>query len=412
MGTNKSAFSSTTVLYRPKAGTFTARLQCATGDITQNYDGEYKDANATDENNSVGNNCSPNFNSSSPIISMISISSRTSVGILSGDNINSVMWYLNDQLISFDAITKYSLTLGSGTVTSIPGYFYATKDANGIPTLKICKNLPDITMGQSCTIKCVVNFTSQTYTDTISATYTIPINQGKQSGYRATIVSEGDSTPFTIVEKGGSCTLAAVLYNNGTIVTSSTATPLYYQWYKQSVSGNNSIWVTVAGATSRTLTVTDADVDTYGVYRCGIYVGGTKSGDTYSGGEWYYDSQSVMDASDPYEIDANPGHYSGATIDTNGNITSAGTKDGIEESISDSDEYVEYAPKLVKRGGTTSVSASFWFVASDAAGVTLYSTYNDSSKTSSGESKMDVTPNMCEQAGGDVAISIWGKASV
>jgi hypothetical protein len=119
-----------------------------------------------------------------------------------------------------------------------------------------------------------------------------------------------------------------------------------------------------------------------------------------------------MDASDPYEIDANPGHYSGATIDTNGNITSAGTKDGIEESISDSDEYVEYAPKLVKRGGTTSVSASFWFVASDAAGVTLYSTYNDSSKTSSGESKMDVTPNMCEQAGGDVAISIWGKASV
>lgn len=412
MGTNKSAFGSTTVLYRPKAGTFTARLQCATGDITQNYDGEYKDANATDASGTVGNNCSPNFNSVSPILSMIAISSRVSVGILKGDSISNVLWYLNDQLISFDSSTHYSLTLGSGNVTSISGYFYAVKDANGIPTLKICKNLPDITTGQSCTIKSIISFTSQTYSDTISATYTIPINAGKQSGYRATIISEGDTTPFTIVEKGGSCTLAAELYDNGTVVNSSTATPLYYQWYKQSVSGNTSIWVAVDGATARTLTVTDSDVDTYGVYRCGIYVGGTKSGSIYSGGEWYYDSQSVMDASDPYEIDTNPSHYSGATIDTNGNITSAGTKDGIEESISDSDEYVEYTPKIVKRGDTTSVPSVFWFVASDAAGVTLYSTYNDSSKTSTGEKKIDITPNMCEQAGGDVAVSIWGKVNV
>ena len=97
----------------------------------------------------------------------------------------------------------------------------------------------------------------------------------------------------------------------------------------------------------------------------------------------------MLDASDPYDIDPHPDPEDEAiSEDTSGNGT------------------VTYTPVVVKRGtNTKALDTTFYFVVKDAAGVYL----NSSSDRTTPKSSYSVTRAHCQQAGGDVSVTITAK---
>ena len=97
------------------------------------------------------------------------------------------------------------------------------------------------------------------------------------------------------------------------------------------------------------------------------------------------DTQSVMDASDPFDLILNP------------------TPE--DETIRESGDTVVYKPILVKRGSTTKYKdMTFYFVFMDSAGVVLNPSTSGTAATSG-----TCTWDMCQQAGGNVAWTITTK---
>ena len=115
-----------------------------------------------------------------------------------------------------------------------------------------------------------------------------------------------------------------------------------------------------------------------GEYRVTVFRSGTEIGK---------DIQGVMDASDPFDIDAHPDPEDEAiTEDTSGN------------------GQVTYTPVVVKRGtNTKALDTTFYFFVKDAAGNPLNTDYT-TAKTS-----CSVTRAQCQQAGGDVSVTITAK---
>lgn len=149
-------------------------------------------------------------------------------------------------------------------------------------------------------------------------------------------------------------------------------TGLTYKWYNQT----NGAWTVMSGKTTQTLTVTNDMVDTTGVFRVEVYQGGKLIGQ---------DTQSVMDASDPFDLILNP------------------TPE--DETIRESGDTVVYKPILVKRGSTTKYKdMTFYFVFMDSAGVVLNPSTSGTAATSG-----TCTWDMCQQAGGNVAWTITTK---
>ena len=156
-------------------------------------------------------------------------------------------------------------------------------------------------------------------------------------------------------------------YQSGNALTKD----LSYKWEKMGATG----WEELGGKTSQTLTVSGNDINTYGEFRVHVYRSGAEIGT---------DIQGVMDASDPYDIDPHPDPEDEAiTEDTTGNGE------------------VTYTPVVVKRGTSTkALDTQFYFVLKDAAGVYL-NTDRDTPKAS-----QTVTRAHCQQAGGDVSVTI------
>ena len=151
-----------------------------------------------------------------------------------------------------------------------------------------------------------------------------------------------------------------------------STTGLAYKWYNQV----NGAWSVLSGKTTQTLTVTNDMVDTTGVFRVEVYQGGKLIGQ---------DTQSVMDASDPFDLILNP------------------TPE--DETIRESGDTVVYKPILVKRGSTTKYKdMTFYFVFMDSAGVVLNPSTSGTAATSG-----TCTWDMCQQAGGNVAWTITTK---
>ena len=177
----------------------------------------------------------------------------------------------------------------------------------------------------------------------------------------------GDTKNFVITAKGGSCVLKAMAYQSGQALSKD----LTYVWEKMEATG----WVAITGVTSQTLTVNGADINTYGEYRVHVLRAGAEIGT---------DIQSVMDASDPYDIDPHP----------------SPEDEAITEDASGNGE-VTYTPQVVTRGtGMKALDTQFYFVLKDAAGVYLNSD-RDTPKAS-----QTVTRAHCMQAGGDVSVTI------
>lgn len=340
------ASTSRTIKFISKAGTYTAVIMSPTGDLYQEYEGTVNDVT----------NVYPDFSVLKPILYFVCTSSRVAEGVADPD---SMEYYFNGEKINFS---------GGVSTGTFAGYFKTLAPSGDqlYYGLQILKNIADLAGYAPAVIKMVATISYGTQSDQIQASYTIPIQQATGSSYRVTIMA-GDTKNFVITAKGGSCVLKAMAYQSGQALSKD----LTYVWEKMEATG----WVAIAGATSQTLTVNGADINTYGEYRVHVLRAGTEIGT---------DIQSVMDASDPYDIDPHPSPEDEAiTEDTSGNGE------------------VTYTPQVVTRGtGTKALDTQFYFVLKDAAGVYLNSD-RDTPKAS-----QIVTRAHCMQAGGDVSVTI------
>lgn len=340
------ASTSRTIKFISKAGTYTALIMSPSGDLFIDYEGTTNDVTAV----------YPNFATTKPILYFVCMSSRVAEGVADPD---AMEYYFNGEKITFS---------GGVSTGTFAGYFQTVAPSGDqlYYGLQILKDISALAGYAPATIKMVATVSYGTQSDTIQATYTIPIQQATGSSYRVTIAA-GDTKNFVITTKGGSCILKAMAYQSGNALTKD----LTYVWEKMEATG----WVTITGATSQTLTVYADDINTYGEYRVHVKRAGAEIGT---------DIQSVMDASDPYDIDPHPNPEDEAiTEDTTGNGE------------------VTYTPVVVKRGTSTkALDTQFYFVLKDAAGV-----YLNSDRTTP-KTSQTVTRAHCVQAGGDVSVTI------
>lgn len=341
-----TASTSRTIKFISKAGTYTAIIMCPTGDLYQDYEGTTSDVTAI----------YPNFAATKPILYFVCTSSRVAEGVADPD---AMEYYFNGIKISFS---------GGVSTGTFAGYFKTITPSgdNLYYGLQILKNIADIAGYAPAIIKMVATISYGTQSDTIQASYSIPIQQATGSSYRVTIAA-GDNKNFVITDKAGSCILKAMAYQSGNALTKD----LTYTWEKMGSTG----WVVLSGKTAQTLTISAADINTYGEYRVHVLRAGAEIGT---------DIQGVMDASDPYDIDPHPSPEDEA-------ITEDATGNG----------QVVYTPVVVKRGSATkALDTLFYFVLKDAAGVYLNSDRNTP------KASQVVTRAHCQQAGGDVSVTI------
>lgn len=340
------ASTSRTIKFISKAGTYTALIMSPSGDLFIDYEGTTNDVTAV----------YPNFATTKPILYFVCMSSRVAEGVADPD---AMEYYFNGEKITFS---------GGVSTGTFAGYFQTVAPSGDqlYYGLQILKDISALAGYAPATIKMVATVSYGTQSDTIQATYTIPIQQATGSSYRITIAA-GDTKNFVITAKGGSCILKAMAYQSGNALTKD----LTYEWEKMEATG----WVVITGATAQTLTVFADDINTYGEYRVHVKRAGAEIGT---------DIQSVMDASDPYDIDPHPSPEDEAiTEDTTGNGE------------------VTYTPVVVKRGTSTkALDTQFYFVLKDAAGV-----YLNSDRTTA-KTSQTVTRAHCVQAGGDVSVTI------
>lgn len=345
------ASTTRTIKFISKAGTYTAVIVCPDGDLYQEWEGTLADITKI----------FPNFEQTKPVLYFVCTSSRVAEGVATPDGID---YYFNGTKITFSGDTS------SGTFAGLFKKVAPSGD-NLYYGLQIVKNIAEAAGYAPAVIKMVATVSYGTQSDQITASYTIPIQQATGSSYRVTIAA-GDNKNFVITEKGGSCILKAMAYQSGQPLTAD----LTYQWEKMGVSG----WETLSGKTAQTLTVADSDITTYGEYRVTVFRGGAEIGK---------DIQGVMDASDPFDIDTHPNPEDEAiTEDTSGN------------------GQVTYTPVVVKRGtNTKALDTTFYFVVKDAAGVYL----NSQTDRTTPAASYSVTRAHCQQAGGDVSVTITAK---
>lgn len=340
------ASTSRTIKFISKAGTYTAAIMSPSGDLYQDYEGTTNDVTAI----------YPNFETLKPILYFVCTSSRVAEGVANPDGME---YYFNGTKIMFS---------GGVSTGTFAGYFKTVAPSGDqlYYGLQIVKNIAALAGYAPAVIKMVATVSYGTQSDTIQASYTIPIQQATGSSYRVTIAA-GDTKNFVITTKGGSCILKAMAYQSGNALTKD----LTYVWEKMGATG----WETITGATAQTLTVRADDINTYGEYRVHVSRAGAEIGS---------DIQSVMDTSDPYDIDPHPSPEDEAiTEDTTGN------------------GQVTYTPVVVTRGTSTkALDTQFYFVLKDAAGV-----YLNSDRTTP-KSSQTVTRAHCVQAGGDVSVTI------
>jgi hypothetical protein len=348
------ASTNRTIKFSAKTGTYTASIMSPTGDIYQEWEGTQNDYTV-----------SPNFEETKPQLLFTCLSSRVSEGIVTPDGIT---FYFNGNKIDFD---------GNDSKDPYKGYFKKIVPSENQPYygLQIVKNIAGLSLLANATIKMVANVSFNEQTDVINAEYIIPIQKATGTSYHVTI-GAGDNKAFVIRDKGGYCVLKAYAYQGSTQLTKN----LTYKWERMNATG----WEEITGQAAQTLTVYGDDVDTFGEYRVTVYRDNVEIGK---------DIQGVMDASDPYDLEANP-KPEDETI----------YEDDVNES--DSHNHIIYTPKIVKRGSDTAAipNAQFYFVVKDSAGVILNTNSNTATSTS-----FTVTHAMAMQAGGDFSITITSK---
>ena len=361
---SSKASATRTIKFISKAGTYTAIIMSPAGDLFQEYASQTAGAAVLP---SFEDTTSPYYH---PILNFILTNSRSEGAVTPSD----MEYYIGDDRILFDTNGVSSGLQSGGTLnTDFAGVFKKVMPGSGnvYYGLQILKNLPQLTGWTSIVLKmvAVVNPANSTAADRIPATYPISISQKTGDSAIVTITSPNN---FTISDKGGTCQLIAKVIKGGVVESGWT-----FKWYKMGVSGTGASatigWTQVA--TGDTYNVAEADVDTSAMFR----VEAAKAG-----GEVISDMATVMDTSDPYDIEPFPSPED-ETIDEDPN----------------GNGQVVYTPKLVTRKTKTQVAGiQFLFILTDFAGNILNAATKDTPQTS-----FTVTRADCSQ-GNDVSLTI------
>lgn len=345
-----SASATRTIKFISKAGTYSATVISPEGDLYQEWVGTPGNASGV----------YPDYAVMRPVLYFVCTSSRVAEGVVTPDAID---FYFNGTKIVFSGDTS------TGTFA---GLFKKIAPAGDNPYfgLQLLGNIADASGYAPAVIRMVARVSYGTQSDDIQADYTIPVQQSTGTSYHVTIAA-GDNKNFVITEKGDSVILKAMAYLSGAALTNN----LTYKWEKMAPTG----WSVLAGETAQTLTVAEADINTYGEYRVTVSRDGVEIGT---------DIQGVMDASDPYDIDPHPSPD--------------------DETISEDpggNGQVTYAPVVVKRGtNVKALNKLFYFVIKDAAG-----NYLNAGEMNTAKASCTVTRAHCVQAGGDVSITITAQ---
>lgn len=346
-----SASVGRTIKFVQKQGTYTAIIMSPEGDLYQEYEGTTSEVTAV----------YPDFSTKQPVLYFVCTSSRVAEGLATPD---AMIYYFNGTQIKFES------GVSTGTFAGVFKQISPSSD-NPYYGLQILKNIVELSGFASAVITMEGTILYGTQSDKIQASYSIPISQSSGTSYKVTIAA-GDSNNFVIRQKGDSCILKAMVYKTGTEITNG----LTYQWY-QLVSGT---WTELVGKTSKTLTVAEADINTYGDFRVVVQLNGQEIGS---------DVQGVMDASDPYDI--NPG---------------ASPEDETIYQDESGNGKVTYTPTVVTRGtNKKALDTKFYFVVMDSAGVYL----NSLTDRTTAVTTYSVTRDHCIQGGGDVTLVITSE---
>ncbi len=303
--------------FTSKGGGYSAIWMGSRGDIYQEYE---------DVSSSV-TKYYPDF-SSNPFTMSLTVTSVRRQGVITPA---SVTYYANGTKLTFMGTTCTNTGWGS--------VFALTADGN----LKIIGNLGAVYKGNFILAADVsISVASDEDMIHVTAPVTMPPYNGADYG-RVTILSP-DGKNFTISEKGGNCQLKAMTTKGGSEISSG----LTYQWYKVA----SGAFTAISGATGQTLTVQEKDVDTYGMYKVIAKEGNTELG---------FDTQQVLDASDPYDILISTQLY-------NGSGSAVATNDlELTDEMPDT-AYLLFTCTFAKRGETAAVSGTASYTFSVVAG--------------------------------------------
>ena len=172
-----TASTTRTIKFISKAGTYAALIMCPDGDIYQEWEGTLSDVTAI----------RPNFATTQPILYFVCTSSRVAEGIATPDSID---YYFNGTKITWSGDTSTGTFAGLFKKISPSG-------ENLYYGLQIIANIAATAGYAPAVIKMVASISYGTQSDSIQASYTIPIQQATGSSYRVTIAA-GDSKNFEI----------------------------------------------------------------------------------------------------------------------------------------------------------------------------------------------------------------------
>lgn len=313
-----SASASRTISFISKMGTFTTMLIPAKGDLYQYYTGTSDDPGTI----------YPNFESTQPILYFVCVSSRTTDGVATPESIN---FFFNNNPITFDS--------NGLSLYGYKGYFKKISPTSENPYygIQFLKNIADLSLYAPATIRAEATLVQGTLSDKVQASYAIQVKQSSGGNFDV-VIESGDNKHFVITKKQESIVLTAMVYDNKGAVISKGLT---YQWSAFTKDG----WTTAD--TTQSITIKEENVNGFAEFKVTVTKGSTVLGTAFHG---------VIDASDPYEIDAHP--------------------DPEDETISDdvtdtARSQVTYTPKLVMRGGGTAPTTLFTFVVKDSNGTIM-----------------------------------------
>ena len=372
------AIAQTVIKYRVKSGTYTTYINSPSGDLVQYYTGTKSNINKV----------YVDFATSPRSIFLVSISSRQAEGVATfSDNIKV---NVNGIDLSFNENQVNTTAFGSNT-----GQFKLVKSSSSLSYydgIEIRKNLLEDSQFAPITITLSAPVQYGSQTDVLKASYTIPVMEYSGNGNFVTIKS-GDDNNFVITSKEATNKASKVIMNacvydveTGAEITEN----LTYQW--QRAVATNEGWENISNATSKTFTVTESMIATYGDYRVLV---SDNNGNLIGS-----DTRSVMDATDPLTIELNP-NPADETIDE-------------DES---GNPKVTYTPKVAVRGGAEVDGFLFCFSVKDAGGAPLNKWQNgnsdelDAEMATTAQKSYEVTRAQCAQAQGNVNLTVFAVKS-
>lgn len=299
---------SATIHFTSKGGSYQAIWMSDRGDLYQEY-----------AVNGTVTTYYPSIDATNPITMHLTVASARTNGLVTP---TSVTYYANGTELTFSGVNC--------TTAGLQSVFRLTADGD----LQIIGNLGKVANNANFSLQAKISM-SASGADTFYATEPVTLSPYNGADYARVTIAPGDAKNFTISEKGGSCLLKAIVTKGGVEVTSG----LTYEWYKF-VGG---VFTLLSGKTTQTLTVQEADVDSYALYKVVVKENGAELGS---------DAQGVMDASDPYDILLSTWVNDGS----GGNDVS--TNDLTLNDEMPGTAYIKFKATLVTRGQTTAAVVS------------------------------------------------------